>query len=98
MPRLSLHGSLLATSTVTGPRGIIDTGHMADPADAGADAWAVPARQYAYRKIMERYPGNGKVLKCYGKFLEEVKNDIAGATKYYNEGNRIGNTDAMMNM
>ena len=54
--------------------------------------------QYAYRKVMERYPNNGKVLKCYGKFLEEVKNDIGGATKFYMEGNRIGTTDPMMNM
>ena len=54
--------------------------------------------QFAYRKVMERYPNNGKVLKCYGKFLEEVKNDISGASKYYAEGNRIGSTDPMMNM
>jgi len=54
--------------------------------------------QMVYSKMMERYPNNGKVLKCYGKFLEEVKNDISGATKYYAEGNRIGSTDAIMNM
>ncbi|KAF5830858.1 hypothetical protein DUNSADRAFT_13938 [Dunaliella salina] len=54
--------------------------------------------QMVYTKFMERYPNNGKVLKCYGKFLEEVKNDIAGAAKYYSEGNRLGSTDAIMNM
>ncbi|KAF5832011.1 hypothetical protein DUNSADRAFT_12252 [Dunaliella salina] len=54
--------------------------------------------QMVYSKIMERYPNNGKLLKCYGKFLEEVKNDIGGATKYYSEGNRLGSTDAIMNM
>eukprot|EP00983_Pelagomonas_calceolata_P092021 1157619-Pelagomonas_calceolata.AAC.29 len=51
-----------------------------------------------YSKVMDRYPNNGKVLKCFGKFLEEVKNDIAGATKYYSEGNRLGTTDAIMNI
>ena len=54
--------------------------------------------QMVYKKVMEHYPGNGKVLKCYGKFLEEVKNDIGGATKFYKEGNRLGSTDAIMNM
>ncbi|KAF5827330.1 hypothetical protein DUNSADRAFT_855 [Dunaliella salina] len=64
-----------------------------------AELEAVAERaQYAYRRIMERYPNNGKVLKCYGKFLEEVKNDVSGATRHYTEGNRIGTTDAMMNM
>lgn len=28
-----------------------------------------------YRKVLERYPGNGRLLKIYGRFLEYCKND-----------------------
>jgi Tfp pilus assembly protein PilF len=38
-----------------------------------------------YRRVMERYPGNGKLLKIYGRFLEHVRNDPWSASKYYAE-------------
>ena len=38
-----------------------------------------------YRRAMERYPGNGKLLKIYGRFLEHVRNDPWSASKYYAE-------------
>ena len=32
---------------------------------------------------MERYPNNGKLLMCFGKFQEDVLNDGPTALKYY---------------
>jgi hypothetical protein len=31
-----------------------------------------------YRRVLERYPTNGKLLKVYGRFLEFVRNDPWG--------------------
>jgi len=55
--------------------------------------------QQVYRRVMERYPGNGRLIKCYGKFLEDCRNDMGGAARYYTEANRQGgNGDALMSM
>jgi Tfp pilus assembly protein PilF len=31
-----------------------------------------------YRRVLERYPTNGNLLKVYGRFLEYVRNDPWG--------------------
>ncbi len=41
-------------------------------------------------RVVERYPKHGKLLKCYGTFLEDVKNDFKNATKVYAEATRQG--------
>lgn len=52
-----------------------------------------------YRRVMERYPNNGKLLRCYGRFLEDVKNDMGGAARYYVEAGRAGGGgDGLMSM
>ncbi len=32
-----------------------------------------PAAHPDLRRVLERYPANGKLLRCYGKFLEDVR-------------------------
>lgn len=54
--------------------------------------------QQVYRRVMERYPNNGKLLKCYGRFLEEVKNDLSGAQRAYAEAHRAGSKGTLMGM
>ncbi|KAG2443479.1 hypothetical protein HXX76_001832 [Chlamydomonas incerta] len=51
-----------------------------------------------YKRVLERYPTNGKLLRCYGKFLEDVKHDPIAATRAYNEASRNGGGDAIMNL
>jgi len=41
-------------------------------------------------RVLERYPKNGKLLKCYGRFLEDIRNDFKGASKTYTEAMRLG--------
>eukprot|EP00882_Tetradesmus_deserticola_P006573 GHRQ01006917.1.p1 GENE.GHRQ01006917.1~~GHRQ01006917.1.p1 ORF type:complete len:1485 (+),score=562.58 GHRQ01006917.1:723-5177(+) len=41
-----------------------------------------------YRLVLDRYPTNAKLLKSYGKFLENVKNDPWGAARYYAEAEK----------
>ncbi len=36
-------------------------------------------------RVMERYPNNGKLLRVYGKFLEDVKHDVPAAQRVYAE-------------
>ncbi|KXZ42959.1 hypothetical protein GPECTOR_109g202 [Gonium pectorale] len=43
-----------------------------------------------YKRVLERYPTNGKLLRCYGKFLEDVKHDQTAAARAYGEANRNG--------
>ncbi len=45
-------------------------------------------------RILERYPSNAKLYKCYGRFLEEVCNDIRRASKYYFEAARLVGGDS----
>jgi hypothetical protein len=47
---------------------------------------------------MERYPGNGKLLRAYGKFLEDVKHDPWGANRQYQEALKVGLGDSMINL
>lgn len=41
-------------------------------------------------RVLERYPNNGKLLRCYGKFLEDARHDPVGAVRAYTEANRSG--------
>ncbi len=50
------------------------------------------------RRVLERYPTNGKLLRCYGKFLEEVQHDGVAAARAYAEAARNGGADAIMSL
>ena len=39
-------------------------------------------------RVLERYPKNGKLLKCYGRFLEDCRNDFKAASRTYVEATR----------
>ncbi|KAI8474715.1 MAG: hypothetical protein J3K34DRAFT_518018 [Monoraphidium minutum] len=49
-----------------------------------------------YRKVLERYPNNGRLLKVYGRFLEYCKNDPWTANRYYMEAMKQGTTESLM--
>ncbi|KAG2434419.1 hypothetical protein HYH02_012249 [Chlamydomonas schloesseri] len=51
-----------------------------------------------YKRVLERYPANGKLLRCYGKFLEDVKHDPVAAARVYGEASRNGGGDAILNL
>ncbi|EFJ46271.1 hypothetical protein VOLCADRAFT_93382 [Volvox carteri f. nagariensis] len=51
-----------------------------------------------YKKVLERYPTNGKLLRCYGKFLEDVRHDAPAAARVYAEAARCGGADAIMSL
>ena len=36
-------------------------------------------------RVLERYPKSGKVLKLYGRFLEDIRNDFKNASRTYLE-------------
>ena len=46
------------------------------------------AANRTYRLVLDRYPRNAKLLRSYGCFLENVKNDPWGAAKYYAEAEK----------
>ena len=46
------------------------------------------AANRTYRLVLERYPKNAKLLRSYGRFLENVKNDPGGAARYYAEAQK----------
>ncbi|GIM04910.1 hypothetical protein Vretimale_9369 [Volvox reticuliferus] len=60
-----------------------------DKAMDALEAAAARANQ-VYKRVMERYPNNGKLLRCYGKFLEDARHDHISAIKAYAEANRSG--------
>nr|ACF39778.1 PAS domain sensory protein FXL1 [Chlamydomonas reinhardtii] len=68
-----------------------------DKAFDALEAGTARAHQ-VYKRVLERYPTNGKLLRCYGKFLEDVKHDPVAATRAYNEASRNGGGDAIMNL
>ncbi|GIM12312.1 hypothetical protein Vretimale_15676, partial [Volvox reticuliferus] len=51
-----------------------------------------------YKRVLERYPTNGKLLRCYGKFLEDVRHDPAAAARAYAEANRNGGAGALLSL
>eukprot|EP00878_Enallax_costatus_P028503 GHUV01030791.1.p1 GENE.GHUV01030791.1~~GHUV01030791.1.p1 ORF type:complete len:425 (+),score=126.62 GHUV01030791.1:655-1929(+) len=52
----------------------------------------------SYRRALERYPNNGKLLKVYGRFLEYVRNEPWTASKYYAEALKQGTGESLLNM
>ena len=42
-----------------------------------------------YKVMIERYPKSSKLLRSYGRFLEEVRNDPWRAQRYFNEADKI---------
>lgn len=69
--------------------------HAGRVEEAMSECSAMVQRAYrVYRRVVERYPTNGKLLKCYGTFLEDVKNDFKGATRVYAESMRHGGAGA----
>ncbi len=46
--------------------------------------------------MLERYPSNGKLLRCYGKFLEDVKHDPVAAARAYGEASRNGGGEGLL--
>ncbi|GIL48858.1 hypothetical protein Vafri_5291 [Volvox africanus] len=59
---------------------------------------AADAAQQVYRRVLERYPNNGKLLRCYGKFLEDVQNNPAAAGRVYMEAARNGGADGLLSL
>ncbi|KXZ48850.1 hypothetical protein GPECTOR_25g435 [Gonium pectorale] len=49
-----------------------------------------------YRRVLERYPTNGRLLRCYGKFLEDCRHDQTAAARAYGEANRNGGASGML--
>eukprot|EP00899_Mesostigma_viride_P012075 jgi/Mesvir1/20869/Mv07951-RA.1 len=49
----------------------------------------VAAGDRAYRALLERYPKSSKLLRSYGQFLDEAKNDPVRATRYLTEADRL---------
>ncbi|GLC73343.1 hypothetical protein PLESTF_001365300 [Pleodorina starrii] len=68
-----------------------------DRALDGLEAGTVRAHT-VYKRVLERYPTNGKLLRCYGKFLEDVRHDPLAAAKAYAEASRNGGGDAILNL
>ncbi|GIL67639.1 hypothetical protein Vafri_20979 [Volvox africanus] len=68
--------------------------------DAAMDALdQVTSRAHqVYKRVLERYPTNGKLLRCYGKFLEDVRHDPAAAARAYTEANRNGGAGALLSL
>ncbi|PNW79942.1 hypothetical protein CHLRE_08g373200v5 [Chlamydomonas reinhardtii] len=59
---------------------------------------SVTRAHQVYKRVLERYPGNGKLLRCYGKFLETVRHDHIAASRVYGEANRQGGADALLSL
>ncbi|KAG2484238.1 hypothetical protein HYH03_016973 [Edaphochlamys debaryana] len=66
-----------------------------DSAMNAVEAAAGRAHQ-VYKRVLERYPTNGKLLRCYGKFLEDIRHDPVGAARVYGEANRNGGAEALL--
>lgn len=45
--------------------------------------------------VLQRYPNNGKLLRCYGRFLEDLYNDPPAAAKCYAQAMHHGAANAM---
>ncbi len=43
---------------------------------------------YPCPRVLESYPKNGKVLKLFGRFQEDVRNDFKAAARLYTEAMR----------
>ncbi|EFJ45817.1 hypothetical protein VOLCADRAFT_93925 [Volvox carteri f. nagariensis] len=68
-----------------------------DAALRALDATAEAAHR-VYRRVLERYPHNGKLLRCYGKFLEDVRHDPVSAARAYADAARNGGGDGLLSL
>ncbi|GBF95600.1 hypothetical protein Rsub_08582 [Raphidocelis subcapitata] len=60
---------------------------------------AAEARAHGvYRRVLERYPSNGRLLRAYGRFLEWVRNDPGHAQRYYEEATKVGLQDSLLDL
>ncbi|GIL69032.1 hypothetical protein Vretifemale_11, partial [Volvox reticuliferus] len=59
---------------------------------------AADTAHQVYKRVLERYPNNGKLLRCYGKFLEDVRNDPVAASRAYTEATRNGGGDGLLSL
>ncbi|GFR46567.1 hypothetical protein Agub_g8160 [Astrephomene gubernaculifera] len=50
---------------------------------------SVSQAQTAYRVVLESYGNNPKLVRLYGKFLQNIKNDPWGAAEYFAEADRL---------
>ncbi|GLI62827.1 hypothetical protein VaNZ11_005578, partial [Volvox africanus] len=66
--------------------------HLKEMDEAADTAYQV------YKRVLERYPSNGKLLRCYGKFLEDVRNDPTAASRAYTEATRNGGRDGLLSL
>lgn len=53
---------------------------------------------YVYKRVLERYPQNGKLLKVWGRFQEWVLHDPTRAARSYAEAIKRGLGDNMLNL
>ncbi|KAI8467685.1 MAG: hypothetical protein J3K34DRAFT_523567 [Monoraphidium minutum] len=51
-----------------------------------------------YRRVLDRYPANGRLLKIYGRFLEWVRNEPSVAQKYYVEAMKQGMGESLLGL
>lgn len=51
-----------------------------------------------YKRVMERYPSNGKLMKVYGQYQELVLHDPRGAAKCYREATRLGTESSLLSI
>ncbi|CAG9466689.1 unnamed protein product [Pedinophyceae sp. YPF-701] len=57
-------------------------------------AMSADRAEKAYKSMLERYPKNVKLLRSYGKFCEDLKNDPWRAARYYGEADKIEDIQA----
>ncbi|GFR46566.1 hypothetical protein Agub_g8158, partial [Astrephomene gubernaculifera] len=50
---------------------------------------SVSQAQAAYRVVLESYGNNPKLVRLYGKFLQNIKNDPWGASEYFAQADRL---------
>eukprot|EP00775_Hariotina_reticulata_P007054 gene7054-7268_t len=51
-----------------------------------------------YKRVLERYPKNGRLLKTYARFLEQVRGDPSTASKFYQEAAKIGTSESLLGL
>ena len=48
-------------------------------------------------RLLERYPTNAKIMKCYGRFQEHVCNDPPKAVQYYRAAAKLASAGDLVN-
>lgn len=51
-----------------------------------------------HTRALERYPGNGKLLKVYARFLEYIRNDPRSASLFYQQAAKAGTSESLLNL